>query len=443
MTAGIAELLRKYDRPAPRYTSYPTALQFDETVSSALYTDCLKALPADEPVSLYLHIPFCHVLCHYCGCFTKIVSKEEPMRAYADLLRREIHLARDIIGQPLKVSHLHWGGGSPNYLPTDEFESIMALLQESFSFESDAEIAMEMDPRLLDSEKIACYARSGINRASLGVQDFDQTVQDAIGRIQPFEEVARCVEELRGAGIKKINFDLMYGLPCQSEKTISDTIDLACSLNPDRLALFGYAHVPWARAHQKLLERHPLPNVEQRYALCETACDRLKEKGYHAIGIDHFAKEDDALYQAWKNRRLRRNFQGYTTDTGKSLIGFGASSISALPQLYAQNTPSIKTYRESLEQGSLPVYRGCSLSEEDMIRRDVIEQIMCSFETQVPEQILEESLARLQEYESDGLVIREGPIVKATEKGRPFVRLIATCFDSYLSPEEQRHARAV
>jgi oxygen-independent coproporphyrinogen-3 oxidase len=444
----VIRLLHKYNCPVPRYTSYPTAVQFSDNIPDNCYEMLLENIDDNQSLSLYMHIPFCRALCNYCGCFTRVVNHYDPIHDYVSLLCQEIELVGKITGKNKKVSHIHFGGGSPNYLSNEDFIRIMTTISSSFKVSKDAEIAMEMDPRILEQEKIRIYAEAGVNRASFGVQDFDPNVQKAIGREQPYKHVSKCIQWLRDAGIDNINFDLIYGLPNQDENTISDTVSKAISLKPDRVALFGYAHVPWMRKHQLKLEKYDIPDMELRYQLFETAKLSFTEKGYDPVGIDHFVKANDNE----KSKLLHRNFQGYTTDNTSILLGFGISSISSFPYSYLQNTTSFREYRKYLLQDKLPISRGIMMNESDRIRGNIIEAIMCRFEVDIegicsiysfPTDNLSDAIENMAEYIEDGLVEVTGNIVKITDKGRPFTRLIAACFDEYLSPERNRHSQAV
>ncbi len=439
MNNDAEELIRKYDIPVPRYTSYPTALQFEQGFSTACYEDLLEQIDRKESISLYLHVPFCSTLCYYCGCFTKSTQNYELLRTYVDALCKEIRMVSETIGRRQPVNLIHWGGGSPNYLKTEEIKEILDLLRESFIVQDNAEIAMEADPRILDQDKVNAYAAMGINRVSLGVQDFDETVQKAVNRIQPHDSIENCVSWLREAGINKINFDMMYGLPHQDTRIIQDNMDKVAALSPSRLALFGYAHVPWMRPRQKMLEQHPLPNINQRYDLFAAAQEKLYEHGYHAVGIDHFTREDDGLYQALLEQRLHRNFMGYTTDRSKTLLGFGASAISSFSGAYTQNAGDIPGYYKAVNKGELPLLKGYALQDDDLRRRHIIEQLMCYSRAQLQD-IRPESL---KIYEADGLVRWEGNTLYVTEQGKPFLRVICSAFDAYLQPKETRHARVV
>jgi oxygen-independent coproporphyrinogen III oxidase len=330
--------LKYLDRRLPRYTSYPTAVQFDPGIDAEAYERWLAALPADAPVSLYLHVPFCAELCLYCGCHTTVARRHAPVAAYAELLEREIELiGARLAGQT--VTHIHFGGGTPTMLQPNELMRIMAALHARFRITRATEIAIEIDPRSLTRAHIAALADMGVHRASLGVQDFEPRVQEAIGRRQSIEQTARAADGLREAGIVHINLDLMYGLPQQTVATVTDTAERALKLRPDRIALFGYAHVPWMKRHQKLIPDAALPGSNERFAQSRAAADVFVGSGYQHVGLDHFARAGDPLAERQREGRLHRNFQGYTTDETSNLIGFGPSAIGSLPGGYVQNTP--------------------------------------------------------------------------------------------------------
>jgi oxygen-independent coproporphyrinogen III oxidase len=342
------ELLARYDRPVPRYTSYPAAPHFHAGVGPDTYRGWLARLPDDAPLSLYLHIPFCHALCWYCGCHTTIARRYRPVAEYLGLLLAELDLVGTALGERRPVSHIHFGGGTPTMLAPADLLALGERLRARFEIRSDAEFAVEIDPRPLTRETVNALVAMGVNRASLGVQDVNPEVQRAINRWQPFIVVERVVDRLRDAGISGINFDLMYGLPHQTVERVLQSIEAAVQLRPARVALFGYAHVPWMRRHQRLIDESTLPDTMERAAQSEAAADRLATAGYVAIGVDHFALPDDSLALALRQGRLRRNFQGYTTDRAPALLGFGASAIGSLPQGYVPNAVSIPKYREAI-----------------------------------------------------------------------------------------------
>jgi len=377
------------------------------------------------------------------------------MQSYLRLLISEIHLAGELIGYKPRVSHIHFGGGTPNILSPKDLQDVLDAVSKNFKGLDQAEIAMEIDPRLLSEEKVNGYTALGLNRVSLGVQDFQNNVQRAMNRIQPYETIERCMEWLRNAGIKNINFDLMYGLPLQTVEGIEDNIDKALSLSPDRIALFGYAHVPWMKPHQKLLEKYELPDSAARFEQQKRAQNRIIENGYQAIGMDHFSLPDDALCTAHRDKSLRRNFQGYTTDNSDVVLGFGLSAISSFPQAYIQNTSDITVYKDRLTKGALATVKGCILSEDDKMRRDIIQNLMCNFEAdlgaicrkyRMDTDILAQALDGLKDMIEDFLVAMNGYHLKVTEKGRPFVRIACMHFDSYITAQNEnaaRHSKAV
>lgn len=438
--------LQKYNLQVPRYTSYPTSPHFHDGVSAHDYENWLSNIPEDKPISLYLHIPFCKQLCWYCGCHTKITHNTERVHSYTDVLIREIKMVRARIGKKISVSHIAWGGGTPNYLSTEDFTRIMNAVRQHFFILDSAEIAVECDPRVLSNDMITTLAENGINRVSLGVQDFDLTVQEAINRVQPFTLVKEKVEALRTAGINSINFDLIYGLPKQTHETISETVRLTKELMPERVAVFGYAHVPWMKKHQKLMERFGLPEAPERRDLEQTTRDALINAGYDVVGLDHFALPHDTMAVAVKDGTLKRNFQGYTTDTSEYLIGFGASAISCVPEGYAANDTDILSYEETIMQGNLTTKRGIATSEEDVFRRRIIMEIMGSYAldtTPYASEKISDALIQLNDMEKDGLIEWQGKRLVVTELGRPFVRTIASVFDGYLNLADKKHSQAV
>ena len=446
------DILTKYDQPVPRYTSYPTALHFYDGINEEVYRGWLSDLPSDEPLSLYFHIPFCHSLCWFCGCHTKIVQRYTPIADYLKALTREIELVKECFSSKRKLRHLHFGGGTPTILESDDVYKVGEILHRHFSFDDATDFALEIDPRTVDEAKIAAWADIGLTRASLGVQDINPDVQEAVHRIQPFENTAQVVEWLRNHGIQGINFDLMYGLPRQTVPHVLATVDKLLTLEPGRLALFGYAHVPWMKRHQKLIQEKELPGPEDRLFQSEAARERLIEGGYVQIGLDHFAQANDSLAHALKHGTLHRNFQGYTTDDTKILIGLGASSIGSLPQGYVQNTAPIRQYIEAVHAGHLPITRGVSLREDDFLRRAVIERLMCDLKVDL-EKIahdfgkeithFDREFAALKPLEADGLVEVNGHMVHVLPEGRPLLRTVCSVFDTYLQPGAGQHSHAV
>ena len=446
------ELLEKYGRPVPRYTSYPTAPNFVETIDAGTYRGWLEAIGMDEPLSLYLHVPFCDTLCWFCGCHTKIVNRYSPVAAYVDALGKEIDLVADIIGSPAPVGHLHFGGGSPTILRGTDFAGLMDRLRARFEFLPEAEIAIEIDPRGMTREAVEGLTAAGVSRVSIGVQDIDPQVQRAVNRIQPLEVTEQVIEWCREAGISGVNIDLMYGLPRQTVPGVAHTAGRIAGLAPDRIALFGYAHVPWMKRHQKLIDEAELPDIGQRWRQAEAAAKALGEAGYLSIGLDHFAAPLDPLAEALKGGRLRRNFQGYTVDEARVLLGLGASAIGDAGIGYAQNTGSIGDYVKAISAKRLATARGIALSPDDRLRRGLIEGLMCDLEVDLDQHcrafgantsLLDKELAALRPLIDDGLVEMRGYEVRVTERGRPLVRVVASIFDRYLTKGPGRHSPAV
>ncbi len=448
-----AELLQKYDRRVPRYTSYPTAPHFHSGIDGTDYGRWLSELVPHSPVSLYLHVPFCHSLCWFCGCHTRVVNRYQPVAEYLALLEREIDLVSAYLPGRLAVSHIHFGGGTPTILTSEDLSRLVTRLAQRFEIGAEAEIAIEVDPRSLTREMAQTLGRLGVRRVSLGVQDVNFEVQKAINRLQPFAVTRRAVDMLREAGVQAFNVDLMYGLPHQTVDRLIETVERVLELDPQRIALFGYAHVPWMKRHQRLVDEAALPDAPARLAAYEAAAARLCERGYEPVGLDHFAKPGDPLAAALREGRLHRNFQGYTTDTAPVLIGFGASAIGALPQGYVQNKAAIRAYRETLVIDRLATERGVALDRGDRLRRAVIERLMCELEADLaeicarfdePVETLASSVARLAEFAADGLVEIEGRWkVRVVEEARPFVRVVCTAFDAYLESGKGRHAASV
>ena len=441
-------LIAVYDRPVPRYTSYPTAPHFHEGVDAGVMADWLRGLAPEAPLSLYLHVPFCQQMCWYCGCNTQIVARHKPIADFADTLVAEIARIGDMlkaVGHQRIVSSIHFGGGTPNSLDADEFERIMAALAHHFALEPDLDLAIELDPRTVSDEFLAAMRRVGVNRASLGVQDFDPVVQAAVNRVQPFDLVKDCVAKLRANGIRSLNLDLIYGLPFQSVSGLRRTVTQAVELAPDRIALFGYAHVPWMKPHQRLLDEASLPDAYARFRQFEAAAQALAAADYARIGLDHFAKPGDSLRVARDNHTLKRNFQGYTVDRADALIGFGPSAISALPQGYIQNAPDHAPWARAVGEGRLAVVKGVAVTDEDRRRRAIIEQIMCYGTVDLAAFHFDPALVMpaLRPLIEDGLVHLNGSDLTVTERGLPFQRVVAAAFDAYLAPEAKRHSRAV
>ncbi len=446
------ELAAKYDLRVPRYTSYPTAPHFSPAVGADRYGQWLAELPPTTPLSLYLHIAYCAEMCWFCGCHTKITRQYAPVADYMDCLWREVDMVAGRLSQRMPASHIHFGGGSPTILTPDDFVATIERLRRRFLVAEDAEIAVELDPRTADEDYVKAMAGCGVTRASIGVQDFNPVVQKAINRIQPYEVTAQVIGWLRQYGVPEINMDLVYGLPHQTADSLIETVDLAVGFKPRRIALFGYAHVPWMKKHQRLIPEAALPDLSERWRQYDTAGARLVEHGYIQVGLDHFALADDEMAEALRENRLHRNFQGYTTDEASVLLGFGASGIGSLPQGYVANEGAIHAYKQVIRAGRLATTRGVAVSPEDLLRRSLIERLMCDLSLDVeavcarfgadPAQF-DAELDGLAGLEGDGLLTREGRRITMTEEGRPLVRAACAVFDRYLRAGETRHSKAV
>jgi len=447
-----ADLVAHYDRRIPRYTSYPTAPHFGTQVGPDVYDTWLRTLPDETALSLYLHVPFCAELCLYCGCHTTVVRRYEPVASYVKLLEGEIALVAGRLGHRRPVTHIHWGGGTPTMLSPTDLLALACTLRLRFDVRPGAEMAVEIDPRVLTKDRVEALAAIGVTRASLGVQDFDPQVQQTINRLQSYERTAEVAGWLRRAGIDSLNFDLMYGLPHQTVDKVVNSVRLALSLDPDRLALFGYAHVPWMKRHQALLPQDAMPGAAERLAQMRAAADTIVAAGYVPIGLDHFARPEDELALCQSQGRLHRNFQGYTADAASALIGFGTSSIGALPQGYVQNAPKTVAYREAIRVGRLAAVRGIALTAEDRLRRAVIERLMCDLavdldrvagEHGVAPSVFAPELGRLDELAARGIVVREQSRIHVPAAARPFVRTACAVFDRYLAEDDARYSRAL
>ncbi len=447
------DLQSKYrDERLPRYTSYPSAPHFSANVSASHYATWLTSLRSHEAISLYIHVPFCRSMCWYCGCHTTITKQDAPIVDYLATLRREIEIVVERIEHPLPVRHIHFGGGTPTIMAPDEFIKLVDLLRERFTVASDAEIAVEIDPRTLPPAMTTALGRAGVTRASLGVQSFDPVVQRAINRIQTIAQTAAAADGLRAAGVRGVNFDLIYGLPHQTVDACQGTVAACLKMTPDRFAVFGYAHVPDFKQHQRLIDEASLPDGAARHAQAETIANALRAGGYRQIGLDHFALPSDAMVRVQRDGCLRRNFQGYTTDMADALIGFGASAIGRLPQGYVQNAVGLGDYATRVAAGELPTAKGYVLTSDDRLRADLIERIMCDFTVDIasvarrhnvdPKSLLR-MFPRLASLLTDGLVEQDGHEIRVAAGARNLVRMVASAFDAYLETPGRTYSRAV
>lgn len=449
-----ADLAASYGQERlPRYTSYPTAPHFSGAVGPEDYAQWLKAIPQKATASLYLHVPFCRSMCWYCGCHTTVARRDEPIAVYEGALRCEIELVARQIDRRMRVDHIHFGGGTPTIMAPESFTDLMGAIRQCFFVLPSAEVAIEIDPRRLSAPMIDALALGGVNRASLGVQSFDREVQHAINRVQTFEETAAAAGNLRRAGIAGLNFDLIYGLPHQTIASCLDTVRRSVELRPERFAVFGYAHVPTFKKHQRKIDESSLPDSVERYDQACAIADALKEAGYVQIGLDHFALPSDEMAVALREGRLRRNFQGYTTDLSTLLLGFGASAIGQLPQGYVQNEVPIRAYSDTITSGQFATAKGYALTGEDRLRGEIIERIMCDFGVDLgavcarhgagADAFLKSAAPRLKELVCDGVVRLEGTSLEIAEDSRFLVRSVAAAFDAHLDQSRRLHSRAV
>lgn len=417
-------------RPVPRYTSYPTAAEFSEGIGHDEHARALLDIPKGSDVSLYVHIPFCEEICWYCGCNTARSNKAARLTAYLEALHDEINLVSSMLAGHMNVKRISIGGGSPNALTAVDFARIIDRFTINFSA-PDPLISIEIDPRHFSVEWLRAIASIHVSNVSLGVQTFDPIVQNAIGRVQPHDVVAELVEELRLAGVVSINFDLMYGLPGQHAQSLRDTIEKAIILRPERIALFGYAHLPHLLPRQRRIDDSDLPQIRERFLLAQQGYDMLCRAGYQPVGFDHFALPDDPLACAAREGKLHRNFQGFTDDEAPFLIGFGASAISRLPGLFAQNAKKAGTYRGAIAEGRLSTERGVSLTKEDVSIAGTIEDILCKGEAEIALQLTSGQRQYLEHLGSMGMVAMQGGRLKLAADARPYARSLAAAFDAY------------
>jgi oxygen-independent coproporphyrinogen III oxidase len=447
MHADIA-LLRKYSQPGPRYTSYPPAPHFAEDFGIGQWRqEIIESQESARPISLYVHIPFCDTLCYYCGCNMVATQKYGKATEYLGILKREIDEIAALTDPTRPVVQLHWGGGTPTFLHADDIRDLAAHLRARFNFAPDAEVSVEVDPRGLTLEQVKALRESGFNRASLGVQDIDEKVQQAVNRIQPLPLIEEVYGWFRQQGFDSINLDLMTGLPHQTLESYRALLKEIVRLNPDRLAVFGYAHVPWMKKHQKLIVQSDLPNFDTRMAMQEEILQTLEGAGYVHIGMDHFAKPKDELVKAQRSKTLWRNFQGYTTHRHADIYAFGASAISQTGDVYAQNEKKLAAYQKLVGEQGLATIKGYRMTTDDKIRRDVITELMCDMSIRKQhigarwkidfDNYFASSLAMLQPLQADGLVETDADEIRVTALGGLFLRNIAMAFDAYLNAPKQ------
>ncbi len=431
------EQIERYNRPGPRYTSYPTVPVWDHGFGEEDYRAALAATAASpaDTLSVYVHLPFCAERCAYCGCNATVTRHGRVVDSYLDRVERELALVVPLLGGRRQVVQLHWGGGTPNFLDEAQARRLMGLLDAAFAIDRGGEVSLEMDPRIGTREQVALYRELGFNRVSLGVQDIDPQVQVAIGRVQPFSQTEGLYEACRELGFSSINLDLVYGLPYQDAAVFGRTLEAIIGLRPDRLACFSYAHLPNARANQKQVDARGLPEPYAKFGLFQQAIERLSEAGYDWVGLDHFALAADELAVAARERRLHRNFMGYTTRPAPHMVAFGVSSIGDLGGCYVQNDAGLGRYQKSLDAGRLPVVRGMRLSHDDQQRRAAITHLMCNLElpyTMAADPALIDSFSRVAAYSDEGLVTFDGERILVTELGRYFVRNLCMELDAHL-----------
>lgn len=453
------QLFEKYNRPGPRYTSYPPATEFSSDFLTPQYIEAVKASNSDSPqnIALYVHIPFCTQQCHYCGCNTFIGGKIDQIKRYLDCLKKEISNVAEYIATTRNVTQIHWGGGTPNSIAMKEISSVMELIRSKFILAENCEIAIECSPAYLKRPQVEALAAMGFNRISLGIQDFHDEVLNAVNRKPSFLPIAQLLAMIRQNGFGSVNFDLIYGLPLQSVDLFNENIDRVLELKPDRIATFSYAHVPWAMPNQKALDGYKLPTPDEKMAMLELALKRLTDAGYVSIGMDHYALPTDSLAVALKNHQLHRNFQGYcTADKTGQVYAFGASSISQMSGAYAQNLRGMEEYCQAIEQDGFAVFRGFKLSENQILCRTIINEIMCNGfidfaiigdqinkSTSEILQICAFSEEKVIEFIEDGLMTFDGSLLKVTPTGMLVVRVIAMAFDPELKVGKNQFSKTV
>jgi len=436
----LLPLLEKYSKPGPRYTSYPTAPAFKKNYSSAMRAESLQK--SGDDISLYFHLPFCDTLCYFCGCTMLVSNNRDRIAEYLDYLEKEIEMTAKLIGNR-NVIQLHWGGGTPTHLLPSEIRKLGKSIHKHFQIAPDAEISVEIDPREVNKDHIQALYDAGFRRASIGVQDMDEKVQKAINRIQPESITRQVIDWCRELGFESINIDLIYGLPLQTRESFTNTLQRVLLINPDRIALYNFAYVPWLKPQQQLIHIEDLPESQEKLQLFADATNCFLEAGYEYVGMDHFAKPDDELSKARSEGTLQRNFQGYSTRGGSDLIGLGMSAISHIGHSFSQNVKELPAYYEKLGKGEFPVVAGLEMTEDDAIREYVIMRLMCDLKLDKIktgekfgirfDTYFHSSIIQLDELESDGLVINTPAEIIISEKGRFFLRNIAMCFDAYLA----------
>ena len=450
--------IRKYDKPGPRYTSYPTAPQFNENFKHENYLDeIVKTNYGDNlpDLSLYFHLPYCDTLCYFCGCNMIITRNRDRVKEYQSYLKKEMDMIRSYLNVDRQVAQLHWGGGTPTHLNPDEIANLASYIQESFKFREDSENSCEIDQRGLTKDHLEALRFNGFNRISMGVQDFNEKVQKAVNRIQPEDMTRQAIDWIRELKFHSFNLDLIYGLPFQTVDSFADTVDRIIDISPDRIAVFNYAYVPWMKKHMGLIHPEDIPLPEEKLQILKMTVEKLTGAGYICIGMDHFSKPDDELAVAFKEKKLYRNFQGYSTNAGADLYAMGITGISQLENIYSQNYKTEKDYYKALDEEILPVVKGYKLNGDDIIRRYVIMKIMCDFEIDIAaveqkfdidfKKYFEWGLNNMKEMEVDNLVSISDGKISVHDMGRLLIRNIAMNFDGYGERKEDkaRYSRTV
>ncbi|MDX1809569.1 MAG: oxygen-independent coproporphyrinogen III oxidase [Sulfurospirillaceae bacterium] len=447
------EMFTKYSKPGPRYTSYPTAPEFNESFNADTYVDILEKADKNRKLSLYFHLPFCRSACYFCGCNVVFTSKEDKKERYIGYLEKELEILSKHLDTSREVTQMHFGGGTPTFFSAEQLDRVISLIRKYFkNFSADAEISCEIDPRYLNEDQVKVLVKGGFNRVSFGVQDFNETVQKAIHRIQPFEITDNAVKMARAAGIKSVNMDLIYGLPYQNLETFKSTLEMALKLDTDRFAVFNYAHVPWMKKTMRKIDETTLPTPSEKLAILKYTIDYLSSNGLRMIGMDHFAKPEDELFLAIEKGELHRNFQGYTTKGGADLVGIGLTSIGEGINHYVQNFKDMSLYENAIDSGKLPVHRGLLLNDDDVLRKAVIMEMMSNFKLDIEKiekefgidffDYFDDAIQDLSTFENEGLIDIDKVAKKITVNttGTLLIRNIAMPFDAYLKkiPESKR-----
>ncbi len=448
-------LLEKYNISGPRYTSYPTAPHFHSNINISDWENALqKSNNSQHNLSLYIHLPFCHSLCYFCGCTMRVTKNKQLIEKYLASIINEMKLVSEKIGEQRKVTQIHFGGGTPNFLSQRQLLNLDDAIKSKFNLSENLEYSCEIDPRSFSNDHLYAFVKMGINRVSIGIQDFNKNVQVSINRINSFEVVKKIVNVLQNYGIESINFDLIYGLPLQTIETFSDTLNNIITLTPSRLAVYNFAYVPWVKPHQKIINKNDLPLPNKKLAILQMTIDKLRSHGYEYIGMDHFAKSNDELTQAQKKGILHRNFQGYTTQSNVDLLGFGISAISTFGNAYFQNEKGFKNYFHSIQKNKLPIEKGLILSPEDIQNGIVINRLMCDMKIDYKKvsKLIEKDfkiefkteIEKIQDrYANDGIVQFHRDGFDVTDIGRFFVRNIAMTFDKYLNNENSVYSNTI